>query len=119
MAGNNETKIGTTPKEEMEEEIITLTTDDGRSVDFSDVAHINYQGNLYYLMSPVELIPGMQDDEVFIFKVIRGENGDQFEMELDEKTCEAVYTEYEKLFDEESKKENKDLKKEEINNGRK
>ena len=42
----------------------------------------------------------MQDDEAFVFKVSRNENGeDKFEIELDDEIIEAVFKEYNRLLD--------------------
>ena len=40
--------------EEGDEEIITLATPDGEEVDFTQIATVEFEGNLYVIMQPVE-----------------------------------------------------------------
>ena len=42
----------------------------------------------------------MSEDEAFVFKVTRGEDGnEQFEIELDDEIIDAVFKEYNRLLD--------------------
>ena len=42
----------------------------------------------------------MQEDEALVFKVTRGDDGeDRFEIELDDEIIDAVFTEYNRLLD--------------------
>ena len=51
------------------------------------------------MLQPVELLDGMTDEEALVFKVTKGENGeDNFEIEIDESIIDAVYQEYLKLL---------------------
>ncbi len=50
--------------EEYEDDIITLTTADGEEVDFVEIAGIAHDGKFYAILQPVELLDGMDDDEV-------------------------------------------------------
>lgn len=78
-----------------DEEIITLTDDDGNPVDFYEVACIEYKGDFYALMQPVEPMEGLGDDEALIFKVSEeDEENDIFEPVYDESILEAVFNEY-------------------------
>lgn len=87
--------------EEDEDDIITLTTPDGEEIDFCEIAGIAYNGNFYAILQPVELLDGMDDDEALVFKVTRGDEGeDKFEIELDDAVIDAVFEEYNKLLDE-------------------
>ena len=64
-------------------------------------AGIAHQGCFYAILQPVELIEGMADDEALVFKVSRSENGeDKFEIELDDSVVDAVFAEYNKLYEE-------------------
>ncbi len=52
-------------------------------------------------MQPVELLDGMEEDEALVFKVTRGQDGeDKFEIELDDSVIDAVFDEYNRLLDE-------------------
>ena len=47
------------------------------------------------------LLDGMGDNEALVFKVTRGDKGeDKFSIELDEDIIEAVFAEYNRLLDE-------------------
>ena len=84
-----------------EDDIVTLTTDDGEEVDFVEIAGIAHDGNFYAILQPVELLDGMDDDEALVFRVTRGADGeDKFEIELDDDIIDAVFTEYNRLLDE-------------------
>lgn len=87
--------------EEEDEDIITLLTASGEEVDFVEIAGIAYKGNFYAILQPVELLEGMEEDEALVFKVTRGEDGeDKFEIELDDDVIDAVFKEYNRLLDE-------------------
>ena len=67
---------------------------------FIEIAGIAHKGNFYAILQPEELIPGMNEDEALVFKVTRGENGeDKFEIELDDEIIEAVFKTYNQLLD--------------------
>ena len=84
-----------------EDDVVTLVSADGEEVDFIEVAGIAYQGGFYAILQPVELLEGMEEDEALVFKVTRGKNGeDKFEIELDDTTIDAVFSEYNRLLDE-------------------
>ena len=78
-----------------EDEVITLTDDEGNPVDFYEVACIEYKGEFYALMQPVEPMEGLGEDEALIFKVREeDEDNDVFEPVFDEAILDAVFNEY-------------------------
>lgn len=84
-----------------DDNIVTLTSNTGEEIDFVEVAGIAYKGNFYAILQPVNLLPGMDDDEALVFKVSRGNGGeDKFEIELDDDIIDAVFEEYNRLVDE-------------------
>ncbi len=86
---------------EERDDIVTLLSVTGEEIDFIEIAGIAHKGNFYAILQPVELIPGMSDDEALVFKVSRAENGeDKFEIELDEDIIDAVFKEYNRLLNE-------------------
>lgn len=92
---NNEVKNDDSVELIDEDEIITLTDDEGKPVDFYEVACIEYQGEFYALLQPVEPLEGLGDDEALIFKVREeDEDNDVFEPVLDENILDAVFNEY-------------------------
>ncbi len=84
---------------EDEDDIVTLVNEEGEEVQFVEIAGIVYRGNFYAVLQPVELLDGMSEEEALVFKVTKGENGeDNFEIEIDESIINAVYEEYLKLL---------------------
>lgn len=84
---------------EDEDDIVVLVNEEGEEIEFVEIAGIAYRGNFYAVLQPVELLDGMGDDEALVFKVTKGENGeDNFEIEIDESIIKAVYDEYLKLI---------------------
>ncbi len=83
-----------------DDDIITLVTANGEQIDFCEIAGIAHKGHFYAILQPVELLDGMDDDEALVFKVTRGEDGqDKFEIELDDEIIDAVFAEYNRLLD--------------------
>ncbi len=90
--------------DEGEEEIITLSTPDGEEVDFTEIATVEFEDNLYVIMQPVELFEGMEDDEALVFSVTdEGEEDSRFDVVTDERIVDGVFAEYNKLFEEQNK----------------
>jgi uncharacterized protein YrzB (UPF0473 family) len=85
---------------ENDDDIITLLSATGEEIDFVEIAGILHKGNFYAILQPVELLEGMEDDEALVFKVSRNADGsDKFEIELDDDIIDAVFAEYNRLFD--------------------
>ena len=83
-----------------DDDIVTLLSKDGEEIRFVEIAGIAHKGNFYAILQPEELIEGMNDDEALVFKVTRGEDGqDKFEIELDDEIIDAVFKTYYKLLD--------------------
>ena len=91
MAENKESEVELID----EDEIITLYDDENKPVKFYEVACVEYQGEFYALMQPVEPIEGLGEDEALIFKVREeDEENDVFEPVTDESVLDAVFNEY-------------------------
>lgn len=85
------------------DDIVTLRTENGEEINFIEVAGIVHKGQFYAILQPVELFSGMEDDEALVFKVTRGENGeDRFEIELSDDIIDAVFEEYNRILDEQN-----------------
>lgn len=83
------------------DDIVTLTSATGEEIDFVEIAGIAYKGHFYAILQPVQLLPGMNDDEALVFEVSRTEEGnDRFDIVLDEALIDAVFAEYDKLYHE-------------------
>lgn len=88
------------PDEFADDDIVTLLSATGEEIDFVEIAGIAHKGNFYAILQPVELLEGMAEDEALVFKVSRGENGeDKFEIELNDDIIDAVFAEYNRLLD--------------------
>ncbi len=78
-----------------DEEIVTLYDENDQPVDFIEVACVDYDGDFYALLEPVEPMEGLEEGDVLIFKIIENENGeDTFEPVADEELLNAVFEEY-------------------------
>ena len=75
---------------ECDDDIVTLTTDDGKKLKFYFVGTIEYKGKNYSAFEPAEQIDGIEDDDLVIFEV-SGE---------DEETADLLPVEDDKLLDE-------------------
>ena len=83
-----------------DDDIVTLLKADGEEIDFVEIAGIAHKGNFYAILQPVELIPGMSDDEALVFLVTRdGAGNDKFEIVFDDEIIDAVFAAYNELLD--------------------
>lgn len=89
-------------EEDLEDDgIFTLTSSDGKNIEFLDIAGIPYKGNFYVLAQPVELFDGMAEDEVLVFLVDYDENNNEiYRLVIDDEVLDAVSEEYTKLYNE-------------------
>ncbi|MCH5165721.1 MAG: DUF1292 domain-containing protein [Clostridiales bacterium] len=79
----------------IDEEVITLYDDNNNAVDFNEVAVVEYEGEFYALLQPVEPMEGLGEDEAIIFKVVqKDDETDEFEPVTDESVLDAVFNEY-------------------------
>ena len=103
-SSSGNTSKPTAPKSngaENKDGIVTLLSAKGEEIDFEEIAGIAYRGNFYAILQPVELLDGMDDDEALVFKVLRNSDGsNSFEIELDDAIIDAVFEEYNRLYEE-------------------
>lgn len=85
-----------------EDDIVELTTDDGKKLKFYFVGTIEYKGKNYSAFEPAEEIEGMSEDDLVIFEVAGDdeETADLLPVE-DEKLLDEVFEEFCKALDEE------------------
>ncbi len=76
--------------EEMMDDIVELTTEDGKKLKFYFVGTIEYKGKAYSAFEPAEEIEGIEEDDLVIFEL----SGD------DEETAELLPVEDDALLDE-------------------
>ena len=88
-------------EEEFEDDdIVTLTAEDGEEIDFVEIAGIAHEGKFYAILQPVELLEGMDEDEALVFEVTRDEeDNDKFSIVVDDDIIDAVFKQYNELLD--------------------
>ena len=84
-----------------EDGIITLLSANGEEIDFTAIAVIIHRNNYYAILRPTELVEGLAEDEALVFKVgVDSSGSNTFEIELDNNIIDAVFKEYDRLFEE-------------------
>lgn len=87
--------------EEMDEEVpenyITLTDDEGNDISFEIIDTVDYEGHLYAVMIPFD----DEDDEVVILEIIPTENPDESEFLSvdDDDLLGEIFEEFKKNYD--------------------
>ena len=84
-----------------EDDIVELTTDDGKKLKFYFVGTIEYQGKNYSAFEPAEQIDGIDDDDLIIFELAGDdeETADLLPVE-DEAILDAVFEEFCRVLEE-------------------
>ena len=81
-----------------DDEIITLTGDDGTEVDFYEVAVVDHEDALYAILEPAQPLDDIEEGEVLIFKIEDNTDPDAeddiFTVVEDETLLQAVFDEY-------------------------
>ncbi len=86
----------------MDEDIVELTTDDGRKIKFFFVGTIEYKGKIYSAFEPAEEIEGMSEDDLVIFEVAGVDEDDAELLPVeDEGLLEEVFEEFCRVLEEE------------------
>ncbi len=87
----NDKKFKETENENLEDEIIELTGDQGEVLKFYHIGTIEYKNEWFVFFQPAEILDGVDPDEVVIFK-IGGEEGDEVLLPIDDELLlEEVY----------------------------
>ncbi|HOO22314.1 MAG TPA: DUF1292 domain-containing protein [Clostridia bacterium] len=60
-----------------EDEIVTLTYDDGSQEDFYDIAELDYEGKWYIYLQPVEPSDEFAEDEVIVYEIAEDDSGEE------------------------------------------
>lgn len=85
-----------------EDDVIVLQGPDGEEVEFEEIADITLGEHFYVILQPVERPDEMGLDEAVVFEVIAGEENDEFVVVDDEDVIDEVFTEYNRLYDEQN-----------------
>ena len=81
--------------------LVILKSEKGEEIQMREIAGIALEGGFYMILQPVKLLKGMKDDEALVFKVTQLENGqDSFTLVIDDEIVDKVFSEYNRLLDE-------------------
>ncbi len=82
--------------EEMQlESVITLMTEEGKEIEFLEIALIPLNGRTYAILQPIELLEGMEEGEALVFEVeLDGEEPRGFTVVLDDEIIDGVFAIY-------------------------
>ena len=78
-------------------DVIVLEGIDGEEIEFSCVATINLDNNIYMILQPVELLEGMEEDEAIVFSVTYEGDTENYSIVLDDELIDRVFEEYYRL----------------------
>lgn len=86
-----------------QDNIVELTDEDGKVVQFEHIDTVEYEGSAYVLLLPMEPLEGMEEDEegVVILRIVEGDEEDVYEGVEDEDLLDAVFEKYLETADEE------------------
>lgn len=71
-------------------DIITLKAADGEEIEFKEIAEVKLGTKTYAVLQPVELLPGMSDDEVLVFLVTRMGSDNKYDIVTDDGIVDKV-----------------------------
>ena len=83
--------------------ILTLFDEEGRGTRFESVATVEYGGRLYEILAPLEPMIGIEfeDGEALVYELSENEGGVSFSLVTDDDVIDAVFAEYDRLWEEE------------------
>lgn len=81
-------------------DIIILQSENGETLEFTEMAGIAYKGKFYSILKPNFSFDGMDDDKAMVFEAITMPGGSfKFEIVLDDNIVNAIFREYNLLLD--------------------
>ena len=81
-----------------DEDLIVLQDEDGKEIEFVQIATLDYENEWYAFLQPTEL-GEMKDDEMLLFKIETDENDQDYFVPVEDKTItDALYQEYLKEY---------------------
>lgn len=87
---------------------ITLYNEDDKAFEFEQIAIIPMDKKLYAILKPVAKLEGLSEDEAVAFEV--DENLNTITVVLDDNVIDKLFAKYEKMIEDEDKKDKKDKK---------
>lgn len=94
---NNEKFVDRLFDEENDDKIY-IKDNDGREIEFEQVAVVDYKENYYAVLYPTSAIEGVSEDEAVVFLI--DEENDQLVYVEDDSIIDGVYDEYCKMLEE-------------------
>lgn len=83
-----------------DDDIITLYNEErDQDEDFYHLATLDVDDRWFVVLKPVEKLPDIEDDEVLIYEVVEGAEGDVFAAIDDEELLQKVFDEFMKEVD--------------------
>ena len=83
-----------------DDDIITLYNEErDQDEDFYHLATLDVDDRWFVVLKPVEKLPDIEDDEVLIYEVVEGAEGDVFAAIEDEELQQKVFDEFMKEVD--------------------
>ncbi len=79
---------------------VILYNEKNEAVEFEQIAVICMKGDTYAILKPVELTPGMADDEALVFLLEEFEGEQSLSVVMDDAVLDLVFDEYYKLLEE-------------------
>ena len=77
------------------ESTVILNVDGGKEVEFYELAGVEYEGEFYEILEPVEPLDGVEEGEVIIFKVTElGDDAYNYDSNISEEIADAVFAEF-------------------------
>lgn len=89
--------------DENNDEKIWIKDNDGKELEFEQVAVVDFEENYYAVLHPISRLEGVSEDEVLIFLI--DEEKDQLVYEENDKVIDGVYNEFCRLVEEQDDEE--------------
>ncbi len=80
---------------------ITFFDKDGKAVEMAQIAVIPYNGDIYAILAPKELLADDDPNIAMVYKV----DGDDIQLVEDDETADIVFDLYDALYEEQTKRD--------------
>jgi uncharacterized protein YrzB (UPF0473 family) len=77
MENENKNKKEMDTEIQEDDEIITLTYDDGTEEKFFEIAELDFEGKWYIYLQPMDNEEGLDEEEVIIYEISEDEKGEE------------------------------------------
>ncbi len=86
--------------DENNNDLIVLYNEEGKPVAFEQIAVIPLGAKAYAILKPAEKMPGVEDNEAFVFSVETEENGEEYlSLVVDDDEADQVFDIYNALIE--------------------